>query len=152
MREAQVPCNMNLENTNVNAYWIIIMWDSRMLYTDIQNTTVGINLCLRYKYYHVCQSMQTIISNMWPGKATCGSASSNLWSPKATIKEKKGLWIEMCPWIMACEFNVKSYFFAEVGSLLPQEQIFSFCCYLAALLWVVRFITVVGGKLVITLL
>lgn len=67
-----VPCNRNLENTNINEYWI--MGDSIL----VQNTTVSIHFCLRHKYYCVCKSMQIIMLNMWPGKATCGSASSNL--------------------------------------------------------------------------
>lgn len=60
----------------------------------------------------------------------------------------------MCPWIMSCEFNVKSlsYFFAEVNSRLPQEQIFSLLLLLDALLSIVYFITEVGSKLAITLL
>lgn len=45
-----------------------------------------------------------------------------------------------------------SYFFAEVNSRLPQEQIFSLLLLLDALLSIVYFITEVGSKLAITLL
>lgn len=39
----------------------------------------------------VYKSMQMIMSNMWPGKGTCGSASSNVYSAMATVIKKKGL-------------------------------------------------------------
>lgn len=130
MEGAQVRCNMKLENTDVNAYWIIC--DSKLLlYTillPIWSYVLGISIIMCAK------SMQTIMLNMWPEKATCYSTSLSLWSPLATVR--KGLWIEICPWIVSCEFSVLLCLSEESGwcspSLLPQEQIFLFLLLICA--------------------